>query len=178
MIPACRLLFRTALPLVIALIGAAPVLAADTRSLGEFADWRTFAFQEKGGKVCYMAARPMKAEGNFASRGDIHVLITHRPKDKTFNVVSVVAGYAYKDGVDVDVAIAKRTFKLFTQGERAWARDAKTDQALVEAIRKGGADMVIRGTSARNTETIDTYSLRGAARALDTINAECGVKQE
>lgn len=152
---------------------ASPTKVVEARVLGSFADWTAYSFQENGGTVCYMVARPQKAEGKTPVRGDIFALITHRPAEKSFNVVSVVSGYSYEDGKDVDIAIAKRTFKMFTQGERAWTRDDKTDLALTDAIRKGGADMIVRGVSAQNAETTDTYSLVGAAKALETIDGAC-----
>ncbi|GAB3123322.1 invasion associated locus B family protein [Novispirillum itersonii] len=172
------LLCFTALSTLMATTIPSPGRAADTKTLGSFGPWSAYSFTENGKQVCYMAARPVKAEGNFASRGDIYALITHRPGQKSFNVFSIVAGYAYSTDSEeqVQVSIGKRNFKLFTQGERAWTHDDKTDLALTEAIRKGGAEMVVRGKSVRNAETTDTYALTGAAKALEAIDSACGVK--
>lgn len=172
------LLCVTALLPLMATAIPTPGQAADTKTLGLFGPWTAYSFTENGKQVCYMAARPQKAEGNFASRGDIYALITHRPAQKSLNVFSIVAGYLYStDSEDlVQVSIGKRSFKLFTQGERAWTQDDKTDQALTEAIRKGGAEMVVRGKSIRNAETTDTYALTGAAKALEAIDSACGIK--
>ncbi|WP_019646783.1 invasion associated locus B family protein [Novispirillum itersonii] len=177
--PMFRSLLRSgALCALMALSIAPEGHAAETKTLGVFGSWTAYSFTENGKQVCYMAARPSKADGNFASRGDIYALITHRPGQKSLNVFSIVAGYAYSmDSEDlVQVSIGKRIFKLFTQGERAWTHDDKADQALSDAIRKGGADMIVRGKSMRNAETVDTYSLIGAPKALEAIDSACGVK--
>ncbi len=42
----------------------------------------------------------------------------------------------------------------------------------VQAMRKG-ADAVVKGQSARGTNTSDVYSLRGLSQALDRANQEC-----
>lgn len=163
-------LAATALPLA---TGSAA--AADPRILGSFGEWTAYAYKEPGGKVCYMASQPRKAEGDYTQRGDIFALLTHRPGEKSLNVVSIVAGYSYKEGSEVSLRIDRKDWSLFTQGERAWARDSKTDAAIADGLRKG-TRMVVKGTSSRGTETTDTYSLTGSNAAYEAISRECGVK--
>lgn len=147
--------------------------AAEPRLIGTYGDWDAYIFMEGSNKVCYMAARPKKSEGNYKSRGDIYALITHRPAEKTKDVFSYIAGYAYKPGSDVTVSIGGGSFTLFTQDDTAWTADAETDSKLVAAIRDG-ANMVVRGTSARSTSTTDTFGLRGSSTAYTRISEECG----
>jgi len=45
---------------------------------------------------------------------------------------------------------------------------------LVGAM-KAGIEMTIRGTSARGTETLDTYSLRGFTAAYNEAVTACGL---
>lgn len=162
-----------ALTLVGGLLGGSPAAhAADPTVLARFGDWVAYSFEEKGGKVCYMASQPVKAEGDYTQRGDIYALVTHRPAAKSFNVISVVAGYPYKTDSDVDLSIGKKSWSLFTKGERAWARDSKTDKEISKVLRKGSS-MVIKGKSQRGTLTTDTYSLRGSSAAFDAISKAC-----
>ncbi|WP_246200958.1 invasion associated locus B family protein [Azospirillum brasilense] len=71
-----------------------------------------------------------------------------------------------------------KSFKLFTDGETAWARDADTDKAVTAAMRDAkGKSMVVKGVSARGTKTTDTYGTDGFAQAYDAINQACGVKR-
>ncbi|WP_109051843.1 invasion associated locus B family protein [Azospirillum sp. TSA6c] len=156
-------------------VTAAPAAAADPRHLGTFKDWNAFLFEEKGQKVCYISSQPKKSEPK-AKRGDIYTLVTHRPAEKALDVVSVIVGYPFKKGSEAEVSIDGKDFKLFTDGETAWARDADADRAVTSALRNG-KQMVVKGVSGRGTKTTDTYSLAGVGQAYDAINEACGVKR-
>lgn len=155
-----------------ALLVLSAVPAAAAEAVGTFEDWRAFA--EPNGEMCYMGSEPKKAEGNYTKRDDPFLLVTHRPKEKSIGVVSVVAGYTYKKGSEVSVTIGAQTFRMFTDGGNAWAYDAKDDRALIAAM-KGGATMVVKGTSGRGTVTTDTYSLSGFTAAYAAIGKACKV---
>ena len=65
-------------------------------------DWSAFTDDEGGGKkVCYAGSEPKKETGEYKARDETFVLITHRPDEKTTDVVSVTAGYTYKKDSDV-----------------------------------------------------------------------------
>lgn len=150
----------------------APARAQDV--LGTFDGWT--AFSDKTGKkqICYVGAKPRKSEGKYTSRGDIYVLVSHRPAEKVRGEFSLEAGYAFKTGSEPVVTIGTRTFKLFAKGSNAWAANATADKSLVEAM-KAGKDMVVKGVSGRGTATTDTYSLSGFAAALAAIGKACNI---
>lgn len=157
-------------------LAALPGHAAEPKVLGAHKDWNAFLFEENGGKVCYVTSQPKKSESGGKPRGNVYVLITHRPAEKSLDVVSIMAGYTYKAGSEVAVTIGKDAFKLFTEGDNAWARNDKDDKALVAAMRSG-VSMVVKGTSAKGTQTTDTYSLAGIGQAYAAINEACGLKR-
>jgi len=160
---------------ILLLAGAATRAAAqDVEYLGTNRDWHAFQYMENGNRVCYMASRPAEEEGNYTQRGDVFALVTHRPAENSTNVISFIAGYTYQPGSEVTATIGGETFSLFTEGDTAWARDAATDQRLVNAMRRG-ADMVVRGTSSRGTRTTDTYSLFGFTATHEQISEACGL---
>jgi len=148
--------------------------AAEPKLIGTFRDWSAYEFQDASGKVCYMASRPIKDEGNYTRRGEIYALVTHRPDERSFDVVSFIAGYTHKAGTDVTVQIGSDSYALFTQGDTAWTRDTETDRRVVSSIKQGSR-MVVRGSSSRGTDTTDTYSLSGSSAAYDAISKACGV---
>lgn len=156
------------------LVATEPVRAAEPKHLGTFRDWNAFILEEPSGKVCWMASRPKKQQGDFTKRGDVFVLVTHRPAENSRDVVSFVAGYSFAEGTEATVQIGNRKFELFTDNDTAWTRDDKTDRALSQAIREG-ASMTVRGTSSRGTRTTDTYSLSGSGAAYRAIGDACGV---
>ncbi|MEI8394819.1 MAG: invasion associated locus B family protein [Rhodospirillaceae bacterium] len=157
---------------------AAPDAKAKTKTkvLGTYQDWKAFSYEENGQKVCYISSQPKKIEPKGKARGDAYILVTHRPAEKTFSVVSVTAGYAYKKDAEVVIKIDRKDFRMFTDGDTAWARDDTTDKAVSAALR-GGKHLVIKGTSARGTNTTDTYSLNGVGQAFAAINEACGAKK-
>ena len=55
---------------------------------------------------------------------------------------------------------------MYTQNDGAWVKNAAEEAKLVDAMRKG-ADLVVKATTSRGTETTDTFSLKGLAQALD-----------
>jgi len=151
---------------------AAPANGAQANGghLGTFGDWEAYRDPREG--FCYAGSKPKKEEGRYTQRGDVFVLVTHRPKEKSYNVVSFEAGYAFKEGAEATATIGAQAFALFGHGEQAWTKDANGDAQLVKAMR-AGATMVVKGTSARGTATTDTYSLTGISAALDAIDKAC-----
>lgn len=149
--------------------------ASEPKLIDTYGVWAAYAFEENGGKVCYMAAKPDKAEGKYSKRGDIVALITHRPSESTNNVFSYMAGYGYKKGADVTIEVDGKKFTLFTQNDMAWAADAAADASIAAAIQKG-SKMVVKGESAKGTKTTDTFSLGGSTKAYEAISKECGLQ--
>lgn len=141
---------------------------------GTFGDWSIYTYREKGGPVCYAAAKlPPGAgnSGNGAPKRTGWVMITHRPGEKTRGVVSVVPGYTFKDRSTALVSVGGKQFTLYTQGDTAWAADAD-DPRLVEAIRSS-ALLAFTGTTKDGAAQVDNFSLGGAASAFDALDKSC-----
>jgi len=162
--------------LMIGSVAPTSAVAANPRALGIYKDWSAFLLEDGGQRVCYMATQPKKMEGQTKGRGEAYLLVTHRPADKSFDVVSIIAGYSYKPGSDVTVTVGKDRFRLFTDRDTAWARDDATDHKLASVLRSG-SQAVVKGLSARNTQTTDTYSLSGSGGAYQAISSACGVRR-
>ncbi|MBE0529311.1 MAG: invasion associated locus B family protein [Rhodospirillales bacterium] len=169
------------IPLACALLIGAGGAVAQTPSpasgfIDNFDDWSAFSEKENSKPLCYIASLPKKAEGATGQRGDAYMMVTHRPAEKTTGEVSVRAGYIYKEGTEVEVRVGGgQPIMLFTDQGFAWTREAKTDQALIAAM-KAGVTLTVKGTSSRGTQTTDTYSLKGFTAALEAIDKACGVK--
>ncbi|MSO93973.1 MAG: hypothetical protein EXQ86_11320 [Rhodospirillales bacterium] len=162
--------------LLLAAVLLGPGAAAAATLIETTDDWSAFTDDEGGGKkVCYAGSEPKKETGDYKSREETFMLVTHRPAEKATDVVSVTAGYAYKKDSEVTITVGNETFRLFTDGGLAWAPDQKADHAIVAAMKKG-AGMTVVGTSARGTVTTDTYSLKGFSGAYAAANKACGIK--
>jgi hypothetical protein len=154
--------------------GTPPVgLAQDRpRVIGEYSDWTAIRYRENGANVCWISSAPLESDPKDVRRGDIYVLVTHRPASDVRDEVSVYVGYPFAGGSEAVIEIGGREFPMFTDGSTAWARDAEADKALVRAMVRGST-MLIRGTSRRGTDTLDRYSLRGFTAARNAINQAC-----
>lgn len=147
---------------------------SETKRIGSFQNWDAYEHTDKGTKLCYLHAQPEKKEPAGARRGEIYILVTHKPKDKIRNEVSIYFGYPLKDGLPAHATIASTSIEMFTHEEAAWAPDSATDQKLVEALRKGNK-LVVKGESTRGTKTTDTYDLSGFTAALQAIDKACNM---
>lgn len=176
-IPFAAVVVTAVVTALIAIAAPAAVSAQGAPAqVGVYRDWAVFTVTENGQRVCFMASQPQRSQPNNLRRGDIYVTVTHRPADRILDEVSFVAGYPFRPGSEVQVQIGNDRFVLFTEGEAAWARDAETDRRLSEAIRRGSS-MVVRGTSARNNTTTDTFSLSGTGQAYQEMNRACNVRR-
>jgi invasion protein IalB len=144
------------------------------RAIGKYGAWQALTFEENGKTGCYIISEPERSEGNYSSRGKVYALVTHRPDANQLNVVTVIAGYNFKPDSDVVVEIGDQVFKLFTSKGTAWTPTEEGDRQMVAAMKEGSG-MVVRGVSARDTETVDTYSLQGFTRAYNAIGEACGL---
>jgi len=143
--------------------------------LGKFGDWEAFTDKDGDNTICYIGSEPKKMRGKYKKRGASYVLITHRPAEKSKNVISIRAGYRHKRGSGVSGIIGERHFKLFTREGWAFAPDADADNALVIAMMRG-VTMTVKGVSSRGTKTNDTYSLRGFTAAYRAIGKVCKIQ--
>lgn len=171
-------LFVLALLAAPMLVLAAPPEHTAPKLIGTYKDWEAFRYTERGNPVCFMLGRPKSSTAyrrgkrvKKVKRGEIYMLVTHRPADKARNVVSITTGYDYRKNSTVDVKIGKNRFEMFTATDTAWARD-ETDGALVAAMRNGSR-MLVTGISSRGTETRDRYSLMGFTAANKAISEAC-----
>ena len=174
-----KMLFRiVAVVAIVVLVqaGHGPItaLAQEPDHLDTHRDWHTYTFQENGNLVCYMASKPTNEEGDYTQRGDVYLLVTHRPAEASRDVVSVITGYTYGPESEATVTIGDKLFELFTSENTAWARDSATDASMVTAM-KAGSSMIVKGTSSRGTLTTDTYSLLGFTAAYNEITRTCGL---
>lgn len=158
---------------ILSIVSSSYLFAANKPELiKKFNEWAAYQYLEGNSKVCFMASSPTSKKGKYNTRGEVYALITHRPSEKTKDVVSFVAGYTYKTNSEVTINIDGKKFKFFTQGDTAWGADTNTDHRLTQAILKGNK-MVVTGTSSRGTLTTDTFSLKGAGNAYKEISKAC-----
>jgi Invasion associated locus B (IalB) protein len=161
---------------VVGLSLTAPMALAQTpdnpTSLGASGDWEAFTYEADGANVCYVYSQPKKSEPAAAKRGPIYFMITHWPSKKVKAQPSTFIGYTFKEGSDVKLTVDAKSFNLYPVENMAWTDKIETEKAILAAL-KSGKSMSVSGTSAKGTETKDTYSLSGISAAMDAIDGAC-----
>lgn len=153
---------------------AAVAGGAEPTLIGQFGTWGAYSATPNGKKVCFALAKPSSSKTNPPNRprDPAYAFVSTRPAEKVNNEVSVMIGYALKPGSESTVEVGGAAFAMYTQGDGLWIKNAAEEERMVEAMRKS-ADLVVKGVSAKGTETTDTFSLKGLAQALDRISQDC-----
>jgi hypothetical protein len=159
---------KPAAPLAAAAGGAEPSL------IGQFGTWGAYAATPNGKKVCFALAKPSSSKTNPPNRprDPAYAFVSTRPSEKVANEVSIMIGYALKPGSESTLEVGGASYAMYTQGDGLWIKNAAEEERMVEAMRKS-ADLVVKGVSAKGTETTDTFSLKGLSQALDKIAQDC-----
>ena len=153
---------------------AAAAAGAQPKLLGQYAEWGAYTASPGGKKVCFAISKPTSSETNPPNRprNPIYMFISTRPEDKVTNEVSIIIGYPFKPGSEASAQIGSTTFALYTQQDGAWIKNAAEEAQMVDAMRAGDT-AIVKGGSAKGTQTTDTYTLKGVSQALDRIAQEC-----
>jgi len=161
-------------PAATAAAPAAPAGDPQPTLLGQYGDWGAYTASPGGNKVCFALAKPKttKTEPEGRKRDPSYVFVSTRPTEKVKNEVSVIIGYPFKTNSDATAEIGTAKFPMYTQNDGAWIKNVAEEARMVDAMRKG-ADLTVKGTSGRGTQSTDQYSLKGLAQALDKIEQEC-----
>jgi Invasion associated locus B (IalB) protein len=148
--------------------GTEPVL------IGQFGTWGAYTASPNGKKVCFALAKPTSSKTNPPNRprDPAYAFVSTRPSEKVFNEVSVMIGYALKPGSESTLEVGGASYAMYTQGDGLWIKNAAEEERMVDAMRRA-ADAVVKGVSAKGTETVDTFSLKGLSQALDRIAQDC-----
>jgi invasion protein IalB len=150
---------------------------AQATLLGQYGDWGAYTATPGGQKVCFALVKPSSSVDNPPNRrtaaNPVYLFISTRPAEKVSNEVSVlVTGYVFKPNSEASAAVGGATFPMYTQNDGAWVKNAAEESKLLDTMRKG-ADVVIKATTSRGTQTTDTFSLKGIAQAVDRAAQEC-----
>ncbi len=142
------------------LVASAPAAARD--SLGIFGDWAAFRDPARGTAPlrCYAIAEPSQANG----RG-FYATIGHWPASRVRGQFYIRLPRAARD--TATLTIGSRRFTLTARAQGLWAADARSDAAIVAAMRSAARMSVSAGGLSAS------WRLRGAATAIDAAALGC-----
>lgn len=153
---------------------AAVAGGAQPRLLGQYGDWGAYTAAAAGKKVCFAISKPTSSQTNPPNRprNPAYMFISTRPADKVTNEVSIIIGYPFKPGSEASAAVGSTTFALYTQQDGAWIKNAADEAHMIDAMRAGDT-VVVKGGSAKGTQSTDVFTLKGISQALDRIAQQC-----
>ena len=153
---------------------AAAAGGAEPTLIGQFGTWGAYTATPNGRKVCFALAKPSSSKTNPPNRprDPAYAFVSTRPAEKVVNEVSIMIGYALKPGSESSLEVGGSAYAMYTQGDGLWIKNAAEEEQMVAAMRKS-AEVTVKGVSAKGTETIDVFSLKGLSQALDRLAQDC-----
>jgi hypothetical protein len=144
------------------------------RLLGQYGEWGAYTASSGGKKVCFAISKPTSAQTIPPNRprNPVYMFISTRPADKVTNEISIIVGYPFKPGTEATAMVGSTSFALYTQQDGAWIKNAADEANMVTAMRSGDT-AVVKGVSAKGTQSADSYTLKGISQALDRVAQEC-----
>ena len=142
--------------------------------IGQFGPWGAYSATPNGKHVCFALAKPSTSKTNPPNRprDPAYAFVSTRPAEKVINEVSIMIGYALKPGSESTLEVGGASYSMYTQGDGLWIKNAAEEDQMVQAMRRA-ADATVKGVSAKGTETMDTFSMKGLSQALDRIAQDC-----
>lgn len=151
----------------LALAGLATPLAARD-ALGVFADWG--AFRDRAVPRCYAIAMPLASR----DKRDVEPFVTVGtwPRKQLRGQVHFRLSRQLAARPAISLQVGAKKFALIGGGSDAWAADRAMDAAILAAMRSTER-MVVRASDVRGRRFANTYSLAGAATAMDAATLAC-----
>jgi hypothetical protein len=148
--------------------------SAEPTLIGQYGTWGAYTATPNGRKVCFALAKPSSSKTNPPNRprDPAFAFVSSRPAEKVVNEVSIMIGYALKPGSESSLEVGGSAYAMYTQGDGLWIKNAAEEEQMVSAMRKS-AEVTVKGVSAKGTETIDVFSLKGLSQALDRLAQDC-----
>ena len=126
----------------------------------------------KTDEYCYIISKAIETDlSSEKKRGDYYILV-YKNIGSPETVVQIEAGYDYKIGTDIVVAIDKGNYKFYTTEDLPSAAWTNNDNKVIFAMKKG-LDLKITGESSRGTITNDKYTLKGFTASFNKMIKDC-----
>lgn len=145
---------------------ASPALGRE--ALGMFGEWG--AFRDPATPRCYAIAKA--APSTMQRDYQPYATVAWWPRQKVRGQVHFRLSRKLQQGAPIVLTVGRERINLVGGGGDAWAADARGDAAIVAAMRSA-TEMTINARDANGRGFSNTWSLQGAATALDAATLAC-----
>ncbi len=152
--------------LLAAVLIATPAMARD--ALGIFDSWG--AFRDGNPERCYAIAEPLNARRTGQWRA--FASIAHWPQRKVRSQLHIRLSREKRADAKVTLRIGDQRWELLGGRFDAWGPSPRHDAFIVARLRSSQA-MSVSSVAANGGTFTDTYSLKGAATAIDAAALGC-----
>ena len=157
---------RIWLSLALLALAATPALARD--ALGVFGTWA--AFRDPQTPRCYAIA--MAAPSTMQRDFQPFASVGWWPRQQVRGQVHFRLSRKLQPGAPISLSIGGQRIALTGGGGDAWAADKRGDAAIIAAMRVAG-QMTVNARDATGRGFSNSYTLDGAATALDAAALGC-----
>jgi hypothetical protein len=155
-----------AIIVTMALLSGASALARTT--LGTFDGWG--AFRDDSPLRCFAIAEPVR--GGRGGKWRPFASIANWPQAGVRGQVHIRVSREIAPAAVVTLLIAERRFAMVAGGADVWAPDARSDAAIIAALRNARS-FSVEGRAANGAGFAESYVLKGAATAIDAAALGC-----
>ena len=142
------------------------------KSIGKFKDWESFILSQDGDKTCFAQSIPVVKAPKKLKRDPSRLFISFRPAENIKNEISITNGYEFKLKAPVIAKSGKKTYDLFSKGRFAWVIDSKDEMKLIVTMKKASRLLIV-GSTDKDEQTTDHYSMMGFTKAYKTAKKSC-----
>ena len=153
--------------MILALLALVAALQGQGReTLGIYDGWG--AFRDAAPMRCFAIARPVEKY----RQAQPFVSVATWPRNRVRDQLHIRLSRTRAANARVTLSVGERRFELMAGDADAWAPDARTDAAIVAAMRDGRS-MSVESVAANGAPFADSYALKGAASAIDAAALGC-----
>jgi hypothetical protein len=148
---------------------ASPAVARE--HLGVFGQWGAFSDpQASGGPRCYAIAmaEPSTLRRDYQPYATVGIW----PRQQVRGQVHFRLSRKVLPGAPIQLFLGGQRYRLVGGGGDAWATDKRMDASIVAAMRSA-EEMIINARGADGSGFTNTWSLDGAATAMDATAVGC-----
>lgn len=139
--------------------------------------WQVFEIEEipedetEPVKRCYVMSSPQESKSSYTGDRKAYLAISRFESNRS-EEVSISADFEFKISSKVYTIVGNKNFEFFTNGNAAWLNDKFKDKEFIQEMLK--SNMVkVRSDSSTGAYAVDTYSLKGFARAYKRMRDLC-----